>query len=158
MTMTDFRLRPATLDDAALLFAWRTDPATVAASLGPPPTQAEHARWLQATLADPSRRLFVAEETLDEGDAPTPVGTGRIDVRPDEAELSITVAPHCRGCGHGIRLLARLVSIATRGAPGRPLVARVRGDNVASIKLFLGSGFVAVGAEGSILRLVRDHG
>ena len=125
MTLT---LRPATLDDAEILFAWRCDPDAARNSFGPVPTLADHMAWLTATLADPRRAQMIAEHNG------VPVGTVRLDQHFAETELSLTVAPGLRGQGYGTAM------IRAASCRGR-MLARVRGDNVGSLLAFLKAGW-----------------
>ena len=72
-----------------------------------------HQAWVRSVLADPARRLYVAER---QG---IPVGTLRVDRRDDACELSWTVAPEFRGRGIGTRMVM-MVAASTRGARSRP--------------------------------------
>jgi RimJ/RimL family protein N-acetyltransferase len=121
------RLRPATAADAALLLAWRNDEATRLASHNTERVHPEdHARWLDALLRNPARRLFIAEANGE------PVGSVRADRDDDGAchELSWTVAPSARGRGLGapmVRLLLAEVSGPVRAEvkPGNPASVRI---------------------------------
>lgn len=159
--MDGLSLRPATPEDAARLYAWRMDPGTRANSLAPAAiTPAEHRHWLTKNLANPTRRLYIAEGP--EG----PVGTGRLDltasVRAGEwaleaapvAEVSVTVAPEVRGQGWGTRLVAALVE-AARGLGRHRLEARIKADNTPSLLVFLRNGFQPTALEAGIVRLTR---
>ena len=53
----DFRLRPARLDDSAVVFAWRNDPLTRAMSRAlVPVTWDDHQRWFIDVIHLRSRR------------------------------------------------------------------------------------------------------
>jgi RimJ/RimL family protein N-acetyltransferase len=128
----DLRLRPATVADAALLLEWRNDEATRQASHNTGVvTPEDHARWLDALLRDPSRRLFIAEVNGD------PVGSVRADRDPDGAchELSWTVAPSARGRGLGIPMVRRLLAEVTG-----PVRAEVKPGNLASVRMAEAAG------------------
>jgi len=130
------RLRPATLDDAERLFRWRCDPATHRYSFGAPPSWDDHLGWLRDRLADTRSDLRI----LLAGDRPA--GTVRLDRRDRRAwgplcEVSITIAPDCRGRGLGKAALA----LVRRLEPAWPLIARVKADNRASRRLFLAAGY-----------------
>jgi UDP-2,4-diacetamido-2,4,6-trideoxy-beta-L-altropyranose hydrolase len=120
-------LRPATAADAALLLAWRNDEATRLASHNTEPVHPEdHARWIDALLRNPARRLFIAEASGE------PVGSVRADRDEDGSchELSWTVAPAARGRGIGacmVRLLLAEVSGPVRAEvkPGNPASVRI---------------------------------
>ena len=125
-------LRAATLEDAEILFAWRNDEGTRAASHNTEPVQwSAHLDWLRRSLAMPQRRLYVA--LLDT----FPVGTARLDL--DDAgvtALSWTVAPTHRGRGIG-RALVR-AAVALRSGAMR---AEIKSGNVASQHIAEAAGF-----------------
>jgi UDP-2,4-diacetamido-2,4,6-trideoxy-beta-L-altropyranose hydrolase len=128
----DLRLRPATVADAALLLEWRNDEATRLASHNTGVvTPEDHARWLDALLRDPSRRLFIAEVNGD------PVGSVRADRDPDGAchELSWTVAPAARGRGMGVRMVQLLLAEVSG-----PVRAEVKPGNQASVRIAEAAG------------------
>lgn len=132
--------RPATESDAERLLAWRNDPGTRTASRSTDPVSAaDHGRWLAGVLADPARLLLVAAR----GGAP--VGTVRFDrLAPDLWEVSITLAPEARGRRLAVPVLAAgeaawRAAGAHVGAAG--LLAHVRPENAASLRLFEASGY-----------------
>ena len=86
-------LRPATLDDAAALRSWRNDPLTREQSLSPAPVaEDEHREWLDRSLKDPQRRLFIVSLGAEA------LGQVRLDDRGEQAwEVSFTLAPLQRG-------------------------------------------------------------
>lgn len=119
-------LRLADIDDAELLFHWRNDTLTRAASRQKEPIPfEEHISWLKATLTNPKRQLYLAFEGKEA------VGTCRAD-RDDNGiyELSWTVAPSARGRRIGKRMMSLLASHIDG-----PLFAEVRQDNPASIAI-----------------------
>ena len=135
-------LRPARPDDARRLFEWANDPATRAASFdrAPIPWQ-EHVVWLAAVLADPDRRLWIAEE------AGAPVGQLRVDRAPGGAgTVSIGLAPAARGRGLGPVVLRMGVAAAVRELGIGRARAVVMAANLPSRRLFEGAGFAAVAA------------
>ena len=121
----ELRLRPATLDDSDRLLVWRNDPATRRSSRNSEAVIAEaHGAWLRAVLADPDRRLMIAESGGE------PVGTVRADRDAGGWELSWTVAPAARGKGYG----ARIVAAAMEGLFGL-IRAAIRPENGASLRI-----------------------
>ena len=95
------RYRPATAE-VSVLRDWRNDPKARAASRTTHEIEiGEHERWLAGVLADPGRRLFVAET------ADGPAGSVRFDIEGDEAEISVVVAPERRLGGLGTRIVGR---------------------------------------------------
>ncbi len=136
------RLRPATLDDAAFLFALRTDPVVVEASNGTPPASLDHQMlWLEKTIVSPDRMLFVIEATV--GDPPpTPLGQCRLDLMDygHAAEVSIALRKESRGQGLGTQVLVELARRATEIGV-RWIEAVIKESNTASRKAFLKAGY-----------------
>lgn len=135
-------LRPATYADAEMLLSWRNDSATRAASVHQEEIGLEeHLMWLSKILSGKSRRLMVAELS---GVA---VGTIRADEKKDgSVELSWTVAPERRGKGLGGEMV-RLAASTIRA----PLLARVRKENAASIRIAEAAGLKPCGEEDGLL-------
>ncbi|NRQ42308.1 GNAT family N-acetyltransferase [Rheinheimera sp. YQF-2] len=119
------RLRLATMDDADRLLQWRNDPDTRRFSLNAEHVTAQqHIHWLQQSLSDPQRRLYIAEY------AGQPVGTARVDSTAECHRISWTVAAECRGKGLAKAMVKLLVSQLT----GK-IVAEILPGNTASVKV-----------------------
>jgi perosamine synthetase len=144
--VSELTLRRASPDDGRLLYRWRTDPVTRAAShQGGPIDLATHLAWLTAALANPQREIYVAESGGVE------VGTVRVDHAADSCELSWTVAPEARGQGVG----SRMVALAAAAIPGA-IRAEVKPDNPASIRIAEAAGMRLEREEGGILHFRRE--
>jgi pseudaminic acid synthase len=129
--------RPATLDEAALLLAWRNDPETRRQSVSPHVVSgAEHRAWLENALSPGTQRqLFIASAGQKD------VGVVRLDQSASGAhEISITVAPEARGLGLASAILVAAEAPA-RAAGATLLVARIRAGNHASIAAFKKAGY-----------------
>ena len=128
-------LRAARMDDAARLYAWRTDAETVKQSIAPPPESLDaHRTWLAGALRDPAVSLYVAYDD----DRRVDVGSVRIHRRSeDEVEMSITVDPGQRGRGYSHELIAR----GLEAAGSARVVARVKASNERSLRAFRALGF-----------------
>ncbi len=132
-------LRPATMDDASLLHAWRNDPAIRATSHDTGEIALEaHLAWMARVLADPRRRLFVGCI------GGRPVGSIRWDRLADGSwEVSLYLDPGLTGLGLGRRLLARAEDwLAGHEGAGVTARATVRPDNTASARLFEQAGYL----------------
>lgn len=129
MDSTALSLRPAKLEDALLLLAWRNDPLTRAMSQTHDPIDLEtHTAWLDRRLSRAEPGLYVVER------GGIAIGTIRIDGE----EISYTVAPQYRGQGLGTGML--MLAHARFGAKQ----ARIRRDNVASQRAAEKAGHIVV--------------
>ncbi|WP_291085032.1 GNAT family N-acetyltransferase, partial [Dietzia sp. UBA5065] len=141
-------LRPAERSDAPLLLAWRNDPqARHWSRTSNPVDPDQHARWLTDSLSRSDRVLLVAT------DAAGPVGTVRWDRadhldpsishdRPDEWEVSITLAPDRRGAGLALDVLRAGEEHLAARHPVTAYLAVVHDDNRASRRLFARAGYL----------------
>jgi len=122
-------LRPATMDDAERLFAWRNDPVTRAMSLCTDEVSWEdHVAWLAASLECASREVFIVELNG------LPVGTTRRDYG-DETELAITIAPEHRCKALPVKALRATIP------EGASCVAHIKRENTCSQRLVAILGF-----------------
>ena len=146
-------VRPAVPADARDLFEWRNDSATRSASLDREAVRWEdHLSWFERSLASASRRIFLAE---DDG-----VAIGMVRFDNDDAtgtiEVSINLAPAVRGTGRSGAVLAAGIAALTATRPQAVLTARIRDDNLPSIRLFAAAGFhlreASVDGVGSYVR------
>ena len=125
-------LRPATIKDADILLEWRNDIETRRASHNTNEVQRiDHIVWLSKTLANPDRKLYVAEENGN------PIGTVRADYADGVWELSWTVSPKARGRGVAKQMVAVLANEISE-----PIRAEVKTGNIASARIAEHSGMV----------------
>lgn len=119
------QLRPATMSDARFLFECRNDPLTRTQSRSTRRVSwKSHLTWLQSTLSNPKRRLWIAS------DGDTLVGTVRQDHDDDKCELSWTVSPGSRRHGYG-KQMVRIIASAEQKA----LHAEIKPDNEPSKRI-----------------------
>ncbi len=133
-------LRPASMDDAGLLLAWRNDPLTRQASIdGDSVDEAQHQAWLADVLENPERSILIAvvEDVA--------VGTVRLDREGQLSELSWTVSPDHRGKGFGTKIVQLAVAQA-----GGPVKAVIKEGNQASRKIAAAAGLALVGSQGGL--------
>jgi RimJ/RimL family protein N-acetyltransferase len=131
------QLRPATMDDARLLFDGRNAEEVRRWSVESHAIDwASHLVWLAATLVNDQRLLLVAE-TVD-----GPVGVLRYDRVDARAEVSIYLFEGRFGLGWGRALLAGGARFIKRHWPQlRVIDAQVLPANQASINLFRDAGY-----------------
>lgn len=133
-------IREARLSDASVLFDWRNDERVRLVSRDSRTLSWEqHINWLQSSLTNPKRKLFVAQMGA------APVGTARYDQSDadlNDWEISIALNPEHRGRGLGTSLLAAADRLL-RETLGLPILitAVVRTENNASNRLFESSGY-----------------
>ena len=130
----DLDLRPAEPCDARDVWTWRNDAAARSASRQTDPVLwPTHEAWFSRALADATRTLLIGvdRETCEK------VGLVRFDLLESGQRLvGVNVAPERRGRGYGALLLAKALERQS-GA----LVAEVRPENRASVRLFEKLGF-----------------
>jgi UDP-2,4-diacetamido-2,4,6-trideoxy-beta-L-altropyranose hydrolase len=141
-----YRLRRVLPQDATMLFEWRNDSATIAASRETVPvSSSEHSCWFETALGDPDRQIYIGEY---EG---TPVGTVRVDRRADGQEVSWTVAPAARGKGIG-KAIVKLVADTLVGR----IYADVKTGNAASAAIAEHAGMTLQSERDGMRRFSRQ--
>jgi UDP-2,4-diacetamido-2,4,6-trideoxy-beta-L-altropyranose hydrolase len=148
---TALRLRPATTDDAALLFDWFNRPDSLAASLETtgPVAWDNHRGWLATRLADPRTCLCIIER---DG---APIGQVRLQDKGAGPEIGIYIDAGARGAGIADAALAQVLAEARAAWPGGEVIARVRLDNERSQRLFVRAGFAERARAADHLVFVR---
>lgn len=140
------KLRPATREDARVLFTWRNDPRSYRYFRQKQPVEWDaHCAWLDRFLADAGKTLWMVE--TDGG----PVGYVRL-----EAQLggflaaSWAVAPDRHGQGIGGRALLSALAPVTS-----PVVADIDPANTASRRIAEAAGFLSASASADCDRWLR---
>lgn len=150
MRFDQISFRPATIQDADLLFEWRNDPETRKNSVSESQvTYPEHQAWLTKTLQNPDKKLYIAELERNL------VGTVRLEKRTaDQWELSWTVSPEMRGFGIGKWMVKKATELTEKD-----LIAKIKSENTASMEIAKFAGFEVVNAKAPLtewnLRRVR---
>ncbi len=134
------RLRDGCWRDSDLMLSWANDPSVRGASFEERIISAEeHAAWLSRKLMDPEARLFVAEDEAG------PAASLRLERRERAATVSLSVVADRRGRGLGLRALEAVRHWARCARFAERLLAHVRADNPASLRLFERAGYLATG-------------
>lgn len=134
------QFRSASLEDAQLLFNWRNDPITQMHSLNTEPVSWDtHINWLTNSLGNPKRQIYIAQHNN------TLIGMLRGDQCDSGIELSWSIAPNMRGQGFGSEMLRQGIHLFTL-----PLFARIKANNLASLKIAKTIGFKQTQAESSL--------
>lgn len=129
------RLRPACMEDAALMLQWQQHPSTRKYARNPnPPTQAEHYQWLQKRLNNPScifNIVLYGEK---------PAGIVRID-RVDDLENTFEVSILTSSDYRRLGLAAAGLKLIRLMFPDVALHAEVLFENNSSHALFVNAGY-----------------
>lgn len=145
-THAKISLRPARMSDAHQLLDWRNDSTTRGASHQQAPIPlSEHLKWLEGTLQNPDRSLYIAEA---ESEA---VGTVRLDRSMGVTEISWTVAPGARGRGIGLGMV-QLALVGLRG----PVRAEIKAGNHPSIRIAEKVGMRVQSREGEVIHYIYN--
>lgn len=145
-------LRVATMTDSDLLFAWRNDPGTQAASRSTLPVPREdHDRWMKfnVLMGYPQHIVLIADSDIG------PVGVVRFDAVKDDVlsyEAAITIAPRHRCNGYSRSILAEACSYMS----DYTIRADIRTDNTASRKTFERCGFREVSAGNGFIKYRKE--
>lgn len=135
-------LRRARAEDARRLHAWRNDERTRRHFRDPSAISLEnHLAWWQQALGDPARLLLVAHCGARD------VGSVRLDLDRNDAEISLYLDPALTGLGLGTAMLTAAQRWVAEQRPGLRLVAEVRTGNDASQGAFRAAGFSRAAPE-----------
>ena len=147
----EVHIRLAQPEDAEAVWRCRNDGDSRAASRNTAEVAwPEHQAWFSRALTDPARVLLIGVETGSD----RKVGLVRFDTLENgERLVGVNVAPEQRGRGLSAPLLA--AGIARLSSPAQ-LVAEVRRDNVASLRLFEGLGFRRREESGDFIVFERE--
>ena len=133
----DIYLRLVEEEDAKVLFDWRIDPTTRKYARNTEEFQFKsHLQWLRASLRNPERNMFMAVDKRSNR-----IGQLRFDRDGRMAEIDIAVSPAMRGQGIGTMLLKKGCQSYLNNWDIDYLLAEVKKNNVASIRIFEQAGF-----------------
>lgn len=153
--MGKLSLRPATSDDARMIFEWRNDPWIVErGSSNRTVTWDEHKAWFDNALANADMKIFVAEHDGK------PAGQVRFQRNEDEAVIAVYLLRDHAGQGLGVDAIRQGSAAVLKDWPVQRVHARVLNGNAQSVRAFEKAGFVKRAAEGdhSDLYLERAEG
>jgi len=135
------RLRPARIEDASTVFAWRNDPWIIAqGSSGRAVAWEEHEAWFKRTMENVDKLLCVIES--HDG---VQMGTFRAERSGDYAEISVYLLKEFIGHGLGTQVITEGCRMAFARWPEiRALRAEILKKNARSIHAFTKVGFITV--------------
>lgn len=148
--MKKVELRSAKKQDCKVIWEWRNDKTTRKYSFN---TEfiplGEHKTWFENVLKDENRKILMVEE---EGNT---VGAVRLDINSKNqiAEININIAPQKRGKGLGLLGIKNTCRHAFESLNVKEIIAKIKKENIASIKMFSRAGFDVVVEENNIITM-----
>jgi len=135
--LSSIKMRSANKSDCMDLFKWRNDPETRKNSVkGADEVPLEdHIKWFKSRLRDPNTRLYIGVSGKNK------IGLMRFDIGEDIIKVGTNVNPAFRGMGAGSRIMGLTTGKIYREFK-KPIVAEIRDDNIASIKMCAKNGYV----------------
>ena len=147
-------LRPATIDDAKDLYAWRNDASSRSYSSNSTEISwFSHVSWLALRLKRLSAEPFFVFTIGDSS-----IGMSRFDLNnesKDFFEISILINPDFRNLGFGSQILQISCGVVAEMFPSYGLTAKIHFDNIISRNLFTGLGFSQKSQAGDFIILEK---
>ncbi len=146
--MTKIFLRKAEESDCWDILEWRNDPISVKFSPSGKIDEEAHQKWYLSKLSDSNCLFYII--TNEEKDK---IGMIRLDLKNEEATLSINLNPLFRGRGYGQEGLRKAVKQYFDLFPRGIVNAEIKRDNIASQKIFSKVGFEEVGTIDKMIQV-----
>ncbi|MDB5210961.1 MAG: hypothetical protein JWQ30_1788 [Sediminibacterium sp.] len=129
-------LEEATAKDCELLYNWANDAEVRSMSIDHRPiVWSDHVKWFEKKLADTNTKIFILKDDQQR------VGQIRLENKNDEWVIGYSIAAGCRGKGYGGKIIELALEKISKGV----LIAFVKPENSASIKIFATVGFTELG-------------
>ncbi|MFQ5685290.1 MAG: GNAT family N-acetyltransferase [Candidatus Scalindua sp.] len=131
------KLRNVESSDIGDLFKWRNHPVVRENSFNIEPISLdEHERWFKEKSKDPNSQIYIAYFEDDK------IGIVRFDEKGDVIKVNVMLNPDFLGKGIGSEVIRlgteRFINDKN---PGKPVIAEIKKDNIASIKAFQKAAF-----------------
>lgn len=131
-------LRPAVENDCLQLWKWANDPVVRQSAFHSEPIPwSEHVRWFSQKLQSDRSAIYLVSDMSDHL-------LGQIRFDWDEAgvaEVDVSLDAACRGRGWGPALIRAGCARVVAEHPVKQIVARIKAENIASIKAFVRADF-----------------
>jgi len=131
-------LRDAVIDDLVDVFYWRNDPLSRSMSIDDKLVKKlEHKRWFESALRNPDKQMYIGISEQKK------IGITRFDLNKKNGftEVSINLNPCMRGKNLSFDLLLKSVTFYLKNK-NRKLNAKVKNENLPSLKIFKKVGFI----------------
>lgn len=133
-------VRFASIDDLVDVFNWRNDPLSREMSLNTMEIEfPHHQAWFKNAIEETTSALVIAEISQ------VKLGVCKffVPVSGTTCEVSINLNPLFRGKNLSMPFLKKSVALA-KNIWGLPFIARIKHQNIASLKLFSRCGFTVI--------------
>lgn len=148
--MQDLRLRKVKINDKNDLFAWRNDPVARSMSFNTEPLGIkEHEDWFKKMLKSKKKVLYIGETS---GHKKAGVISFN-NIGQNRYEINVNVAPDCRGIGLGTLMIKEGSYKLISENKAKEILARVKLENMPSIKAFSKAGFIKINKKEGILEM-----
>jgi UDP-2,4-diacetamido-2,4,6-trideoxy-beta-L-altropyranose hydrolase len=132
------RARPAKEDDLTLIFNWINDPLVRSMSFNQAPIALEaYKEEFEKILSQQNTHLLIIERYEESGNW-TPIAKVQVD---KDGQITMSIASEFRGQQLAESVLKTGMAYVRRDFSIKKLVARIKQNNIASIKAFEGAGF-----------------
>jgi len=138
--LNPLKMRMATAADVDLYFNWANDKVVRENSFNSSEINYEqHVKWFTNKLSskDCFFYLFLNEQNV-------PVGQVRIDKTNEEVVIGISIDEKQRGKGFGVQMLNKATTEYLNQFPEAKIIAYVKEENIASLKLFTSANFIKI--------------
>ena len=140
MSDKKIKIRFANTNDCEDVYAWRSD--SISRSMffnNSTHSIEEHRDWFESSLININRKLYIGEL------ATSKIGICRFELNTTDSfvEVSINMNPQSRGSGLGKRFLTSSVEQYLKSNQ-YDLLAKIKPDNLASLRIFKSSGFMPI--------------
>ena len=135
-------IRNVNRNDCKLLWKWVNDPAVRKASYKSDfISLKEHTEWFRKHLKDHDSYHFIVSDINN-----TPLGQIRFDLKNNEAEVDISVAPEKRGMGYASLIIRKgLMELRGKSVNLKTVVAFIKIENTNSLRSFERAAFIKTG-------------
>lgn len=134
--LEDINFRYVNLEDKNDLLLWRNDPLTRKMSIEQNEISKEqHFNWLKNALSNKNISLYMVESKMNK------IATVRFDTITDAIKVSINLNPTFRKKGFAKDILSLSIKEIRKKWSFNTIVAEIKDNNTASIKIFEHCGF-----------------
>lgn len=141
--MADFSIREAEISDVDLIFEWANDAITRKNSINQEKIEyKDHLKWFEMVIQSSTEKLYIF---LVDGE---PTGQIRFTTNVNEAIISYSLDAKKRGNGYGKIILQEGIKYFKNKHPEiNAFIAKVKSENISSIKCFDAVGFKEIYKE-----------